>query len=55
MTTARDIMNAGVTCVGEHETLTAAAQYMRVSTTSARCRSAGTTTGCTACSPTATL
>lgn len=29
MTTARDIMNAGVTCVGEHETLTAAAQYMR--------------------------
>lgn len=29
MTTARDIMNAGVTCVGEHETLTAAAQQMR--------------------------
>lgn len=29
MTTARDIMNAGVTCVGEHETLTAAAQHMR--------------------------
>jgi CBS domain-containing protein len=26
---ARDIMNAGVTCVGEHETLTAAAQHMR--------------------------
>ena len=29
MTTARDIMNAGVTCVGEHETLIAAAQHMR--------------------------
>lgn len=29
MTTARDIMNAGVTCVGEHETLNAAAQHMR--------------------------
>lgn len=29
MTTARDIMNAGVTCVGEHETLAAAAQHMR--------------------------
>lgn len=29
MTTARDIMNAGVTCVGEHETLSAAAQHMR--------------------------
>ncbi|WP_204079497.1 CBS domain-containing protein [Mycobacterium riyadhense] len=29
MTTARDIMNAGVTCVGEHETLTAAAEHMR--------------------------
>ena len=29
MTTARDIMHTGVTCVGEHETLTAAAQHMR--------------------------
>jgi len=29
MTTARDIMSAGVTCVGEHETLSAAAQHMR--------------------------
>jgi CBS domain-containing protein len=29
MTTARDIMNSGVTCVGEHETLSAAAQHMR--------------------------
>lgn len=29
MTTARDIMNAGVICVGEHETLSAAAQHMR--------------------------
>jgi CBS domain-containing protein len=29
MTTARDIMNADVTCVGEHETLSAAAQHMR--------------------------
>ncbi|OBH60324.1 CBS domain-containing protein [Mycobacterium sp. E2479] len=29
MTTARDIMNAGVTCVGEHETLSVAAQHMR--------------------------
>ena len=29
MTTARDIMNAGVTCVGEHETLSAEAQHMR--------------------------
>ena len=29
MTTARDIMHAGATCVGEHETLTAAAQHMR--------------------------
>ncbi|ORB50382.1 CBS domain-containing protein [Mycobacterium persicum] len=29
MTTARDIINAGVTCIGEHETLTAAAQHMR--------------------------
>jgi CBS domain-containing protein len=29
MTSARDIMNAGVTCVGEHETLSAAAQHMR--------------------------
>lgn len=29
MTTARDIMHTGAKCVGEHETLTAAAQYMR--------------------------
>jgi CBS domain-containing protein len=29
MTTARDIMHGGATCVGEHETLTAAAQHMR--------------------------
>ena len=29
MSTARDIMHAGATCVGEHETLTAAAQHMR--------------------------
>jgi len=29
MTTARDIMSAGVICVGEHETLSAAAQHMR--------------------------
>lgn len=29
MTTARDIMHAGVACVGEHETLTAAARHMR--------------------------
>lgn len=29
MTTAADIMHAGATCVGEHETLTAAAQHMR--------------------------
>jgi CBS domain-containing protein len=29
MTTARDIMHAGATCVGEHETLAAAAQHMR--------------------------
>ena len=29
MTIARDIMHAGATCVGEHETLTAAAQHMR--------------------------
>jgi len=29
MSTARDIMSAGVTCVGEHETLSAAAQHMR--------------------------
>jgi hypothetical protein len=29
MTTARDTMNVGVTCVGEHETLSAAAQHMR--------------------------
>lgn len=28
MTTARDIMHSGATCVGEHETLTAAAQHM---------------------------
>ena len=29
MSTAGDIMHAGATCVGEHETLTAAAQHMR--------------------------
>lgn len=29
MTTARDIMHAGATCVREHETLSAAAQHMR--------------------------
>jgi CBS domain-containing protein len=29
MTTAKDIMHAGVTCIGEHETLSAAAQQMR--------------------------
>lgn len=29
MTTAHDIMHAGATCVGEHETLAAAAQHMR--------------------------
>lgn len=29
MTTARDIMTAGVACVGERETLSAAAQHMR--------------------------
>ena len=29
MTTAREIMHAGATCVGEHETLTAAAEQMR--------------------------
>lgn len=29
MTTARDIMHTGATCVEEHETLTAAAQHMR--------------------------
>jgi len=29
MTTAGQIMHAGATCVGEHETLTAAAQHMR--------------------------
>ena len=29
MSTARDIMHSGATCVGEHETLTAAAQHMR--------------------------
>lgn len=29
LTTARDIMHTGATCVGEHETLTTAAQHMR--------------------------
>lgn len=29
MTTARDIMHAGATCVGQHETVAAAAQHMR--------------------------
>lgn len=29
MTTARDVMHAGTTCIREHETLTAAAQHMR--------------------------
>ena len=29
MTTAREIMHAGATCVGEHETLTTAAEHMR--------------------------
>jgi CBS domain-containing protein len=29
MATARDIMTAGVTCIGEHETLAVAAQHMR--------------------------
>jgi len=29
MTTAREIMHARATCVGEHETLTAAAEHMR--------------------------
>ena len=29
MTSARDIMHSGATCVGEHETLAAAAQHMR--------------------------
>ncbi len=29
MTTAKDIMHAGAICVGEHETLAAAAQHMR--------------------------
>ena len=29
MTTARDIMHEGATCVGEHETLTQAAEQMR--------------------------
>jgi CBS domain-containing protein len=29
MTTARDIMHSGATCVGEHETLSSAAQHMR--------------------------
>ena len=28
MTTAHDIMHAGATCVGQHETVTAAAQHM---------------------------
>ena len=28
MTTARDIMYTGATCVGEHQTSTAAAQHM---------------------------
>ena len=29
MTTAKEIMHTGATCIGEHETLAAAAQYMR--------------------------
>lgn len=29
MTTARDVMHAGATCIGEHETLASAAQHMR--------------------------
>jgi len=29
MTTARDIMHAGATCIGEHGTVTAAARQMR--------------------------
>ncbi len=29
MNTAREIMHAGATCVGEHETLSGAAQHMR--------------------------
>lgn len=29
MTTARDIMTAGVTCIDENESLSAAAQHMR--------------------------
>jgi CBS domain-containing protein len=29
MTTVRDIMTAGVTCIGEHESLAVAAQHMR--------------------------
>lgn len=29
MTTARDIMHSGATCVGEHDTLSSAAQHMR--------------------------
>jgi hypothetical protein len=29
VTTAPGIMNGGMTCVGEHETLSAAAQHMR--------------------------
>ena len=44
MTTAKDIMHTGVTCIGEHETLTAAAQHMR-DLGVVRCRSSGTTTG----------
>lgn len=29
MTTARDIMHSGASCIGEHETLSTAAQHMR--------------------------
>lgn len=29
MTTARDIMHTGAICVGIHETISTAAQYMR--------------------------
>jgi CBS domain-containing protein len=29
MTTAREIMHTGATCIGEHETLTTAAEHMR--------------------------
>ena len=46
MTTARDIMHTGATCVGEHETppqqLSTGATWVSV-----RCRSAATTTACT--------